>query len=58
MSPIQKVPLLQPLAPTGSEPPFVIAQGLVLLAFVVLTVLAIKRFYPARETAAVSMKIA
>jgi hypothetical protein len=54
----QKVPLLQPLAPTGSEPPFAIAQGLVLLAFVVLTVFALKRFYPARESAAVSMRIA
>jgi hypothetical protein len=53
----QKLPLLQPLAPTGTEPPFVVAQGLVLLAFVVLTVLALKRFYPARDSGAVSMKI-
>jgi hypothetical protein len=53
----QKLPLLQPLAPTGTEPPFAVAQGLVLLAFVVLTVLALKRFYPARDTTAVSMKI-
>lgn len=53
----QKLPLLQPLAPTGTEPPFVIAQGLVLLAFIVLTVLALKRFYPARDNAAVSVKI-
>jgi hypothetical protein len=53
----QKLPLLQPLAPTGTEPPFAVAQGLVLLAFVVLTVLALKRFYPARDSAAVSMKI-
>jgi hypothetical protein len=53
----QKLPLLQPLAPTGTEPPFAVAQGLVLLAFVVLAVLALKRFYPARDSAAVSMKI-
>jgi hypothetical protein len=53
----QKLPLLQPLAPTGSESPFVIVQGLVLVAFVVLTVLALKRFYPARDIGAVSMKI-
>jgi hypothetical protein len=53
----QKLPLLQPLAPTGTEPPFAVAQGLVLLAFVVLTVLALKRFYPARDSGAVSMKI-
>jgi hypothetical protein len=54
----QKLPLLQPLAPTGSEPPFAIAQGLVLVAFVVFTVFALRRFYPARDEAAVSMKIA
>lgn len=54
----QKLPLLQPLAPTGTEAPFVIAQGLVLLAFIVVTVLALKRFHPARDSAAVSMKIA
>ena len=53
----QKLPLLQPLAPTGSEPPFVIAQGLVLVAFVVFTVFALKRFYPARNPRAVSMRI-
>jgi len=53
----QKLPPLQPLAPTGTEPPFVVAQGLVLIAFIVLTVLTLKRFYPAREAAAVSMKI-
>jgi len=44
----QKLPLLQPLAPTGTEPPFAVAQGLVLIAFIVLTVLTLKRFYPAR----------
>jgi hypothetical protein len=53
----QKLPLLQPLAPTGSEPPFAIAQGLVLIAFVVFTVFALKRFYPAGDGFAVSMKI-
>ncbi len=29
----QKVPALHALAPTGSEPPFAAAQGVVLLAF-------------------------
>ena len=53
----QKLPLLQPLAPTGSEPPFMVAQGLVLVAFVVFAVIALKRFYPARDTGAVSMRI-
>jgi hypothetical protein len=52
----QKLPLLQPLAPTGSEPPFAIAQGLVLLAFIAFTVIAVKRFRPAR-IAAVSLRL-
>src|SRR5215217_7963878 len=34
----QKLPLLHPLAPTGSEPPFLIVQALALIAFVVLGV--------------------
>jgi hypothetical protein len=52
----QKLPLLQPLAPTGSEPPFAIAQGLLLLAFIAFTVIAMKRFHPAR-IAAVSLRL-
>ena len=39
-----KVPALHALAPTQAEPPFAIAQGLVLTLFVVLGVLAAKRF--------------
>jgi hypothetical protein len=42
-----KVPALHELAPNGSEPPFGIAQGVVLLAFIVAGVLALKRFRPA-----------
>lgn len=42
----QKVPALHALAPKGSEPPFGIAQGIVLLAFIVLGVLAVRRFRP------------
>lgn len=38
-----KVPALRALAPTGSEPPFGIAQGVVLLAFVALAVVAWRR---------------
>jgi hypothetical protein len=41
-----KVPALHALAPTGSEPPFAIAQGIVLVIFIVLGVLALKRFHP------------
>jgi hypothetical protein len=39
-----KVPDLKALAPTQSEPPFAIAQGTVLVVFVVMTVLAAKNF--------------
>jgi hypothetical protein len=43
-----KVPFLNPLAPTQStEPAFVIAQLLVLVLFVVLGFIATKRFHPA-----------
>jgi hypothetical protein len=45
-----KVPALKALAPTQSEPPFLVAQILVLLIFVGLRILAAKRFHlqPAR----------
>ncbi len=42
-----KQPFLKPLAPTQSEPPFVIAQAIVLLIFVVLGFLAVRAFHPA-----------
>lgn len=42
----QKVPALNALAPTQSEPPFAIAQGLTLLLFVALGALALRRFRP------------
>jgi hypothetical protein len=41
-----KNPALKELAPTQSEPPFVITQALVLIAFVVLGFLAVRRFHP------------
>jgi hypothetical protein len=43
-----KVPALHALAPAGTEPPFAIAQGLVLLFFVVTGVMALRRFRPMR----------
>ena len=43
----QKVAFLQALAPTQSEPPFFIAQGAVLVIFVVLGFFAVRRFHPA-----------
>jgi hypothetical protein len=42
----QKLPFLQPLAPTQSEPPFLIAQLAVLAAFIASGVLATIRFHP------------
>jgi hypothetical protein len=43
----QKLPALHALAPTQSEPPFLIAQVALLAVFVVLGFLAVKRFHPA-----------
>jgi hypothetical protein len=43
-----KIPALHPLAPTGSEPPFIIAQSVVLLAFVGFGIAAAKRFRNSR----------
>lgn len=40
----QKVAFFNALAPTQKEPPFLVAQGLVLLIFVVATVVALKKF--------------
>ncbi len=46
-----KVPSLHALAPNGSAPPFAVAQSIVLLVFIVLTVLAVRKFRAvARET--------
>jgi hypothetical protein len=43
-----KVPSLNAIAPTQSEPPFAIAQGMVLLVFATLTWLAARAFRPSR----------
>ena len=40
----QKVPALQKLAPTQSEPPFSVTQGVVLVALLVLGTMAARRF--------------
>jgi hypothetical protein len=42
----EKVPALTALAPTHSEPPFQIAQGVVLLLFVLLTIRAVMKYQP------------
>jgi hypothetical protein len=40
----QKIPFLHSLAPQGSEPPFVVVQGVVLLAFAGLGFIAARHF--------------
>jgi hypothetical protein len=40
----EKVPALKALAPTQKEPPFLVAQVALLIIFVVLTILATKKF--------------
>ncbi len=40
----QKVPFLKALAPTQSEPPFLVTQVVALLSFIVLSILAAIRF--------------
>jgi hypothetical protein len=47
-----KLPFLKELAPTQSEPPFVVTQAIVLLAFIALGVLAVVRFRPEIEARA------
>ena len=47
-----KVGALKALAPTQSEPPFAIAQGVVFLAFLVIGFLAVRRFHPGTTQAA------
>ena len=43
----QKLPFLQPLAPTQSEPPFVVAQVVVMAIFIALGIGAVRKFHPA-----------
>jgi len=40
----EKVPALKTMAPTQSEPPFLVAQIVVLVLFVVLTIISAKKF--------------
>lgn len=46
-----KIPALKALAPTQAEPPFVIAQAVTLLVFVVLAALALRSYHPNVGTA-------
>jgi hypothetical protein len=44
----QKLPFLQSLAPTQSEPPLAIAQVAVMAIFIVLGIGAVRKFHPVR----------
>lgn len=54
----EKIPALQAMAPTQKEAPFVIAQAVLLLIFVGLTVLAVERFHPEKQSTAQAVKSA
>ncbi len=41
-----KIPAVHALAPTQTEPPFLVAQAVVLALFVVLGFLAVRKFHP------------
>jgi len=47
-----KIPFLHPLAPTGTEPPFLIAEGVLLVIFIVLGLIALIKFHPERQVVA------
>jgi hypothetical protein len=42
----QKVPFLHQFAPKGNEPPFAVAQGVLLILFIGLGIAALKKFRP------------
>jgi len=52
----QKVPLLASLAPTQSEPPFLIAQAVVLVIFVGLGIAAVRSFHRPTDALALSAR--
>jgi uncharacterized membrane protein YhiD involved in acid resistance len=45
----QKVPFLTPLAPTQSEPPFLIAQVIALIVFLLAGIAAALKFRPVED---------
>jgi hypothetical protein len=48
----QKVTFFHALAPTQAEPPFAVAQGILLLTLIALGVLAARRFHPTIDSVA------
>jgi hypothetical protein len=49
-----KIPFFHALAPTQKEPPFAVAQGVVLILFIALGVAALKRFRPLAQAPAIA----
>jgi uncharacterized membrane protein SirB2 len=49
-----KVPALNSLAPTQSEPPFLVAQIVVLVIFIGLGIVAVRSFHPRADVQAIS----
>ena len=47
----QKIPALNKLAPTQSDPPFIVAQLVVLIAFIAVGVATVKSFHPGARAA-------
>jgi len=45
-----KLPFLHALAPTGSEPAFIVVELIVLVAFVWLAIVALRSFHPATDS--------
>jgi len=48
----RKLSFLEPLAPSQSEPPFLVAQLVVMAIFIVLGILPVRRFHPGERAAA------
>ena len=46
-----KIPVLKPLAPTQSEPPFLASELFVLVIFILLGIVALIKFHPERQAA-------
>ena len=46
-----KVPSLHELAPNGNEPPFAISQLIVMVIFIVIAIVGVKKFHPATLSA-------
>jgi hypothetical protein len=50
----QKIAFFHALAPTGKEPPFAVAQGVLLILFIGLGIAAFKKFKPMMKAAALA----